>query len=177
MKDERNEFFFHEISCIFCDFQFERYRPTDRASYRSAMAHLKNPLSFNSPTHTLYFQRILEILNDHFFPPPLFFFLLHPMALIENLADEFLTAFCSCKDFEDCTLDCSCPHAYYQPPPPLYATAVMDSGNNQQQQSAAAINTSATTDDNVIDRQQQLATATAEAVLATSRQQQGRQQR
>ena len=48
-----NEMSFHEISYIFCDFQLERYRPTDqptnqptdRASYRGAMAHLKKPKS------------------------------------------------------------------------------------------------------------------------------------
>ena len=40
-----NRMSFQVISSIFCDFQLERDRPTDRSSYRGAMAHLK--------THTM----------------------------------------------------------------------------------------------------------------------------
>ena len=51
-----NEMSFHEISYTFCDFQLERYRPTDRptnrltdrptdrGSYRGALAYLKRTL-------------------------------------------------------------------------------------------------------------------------------------
>ena len=108
-----------------------------------------------------------------FFPCPVILYVLLGV-LVEKQAGGFFPSFCSCLNFEDCTLDCSCPHAYY-PPLTFFAAAVSNIpavGNIP-----AVVDSHATTDEqqDVADqrkRRNDAIAAAAEALLPpTSRQQ------